>query len=66
MRKIPIILFGREYWSEVIDFPFLADEGTIADRDLELFQYAETAQEAWGMARDFHRELQTDSGPDLP
>ena len=31
MQAIPIILFGREYWSRVIDFQFLADEGTIDD-----------------------------------
>ena len=29
MQKIPIIMVGRQYWSRVIDFQFLADEGTI-------------------------------------
>ena len=36
MQEIPIILFGREYWDKVVDFQFLADEGTISDKDLEL------------------------------
>ena len=36
MQAIPIILFGREYWRQVIDFQFLADQGTIADEDLDL------------------------------
>jgi uncharacterized protein (TIGR00730 family) len=49
MQAIPIILFGREYWQRVIDFQFLADEGTIADEDLELLDYAETAEEAWAI-----------------
>ena len=49
MQAIPIVLFGREYWQRVIDFHFLAEEGTIADRDLELVDFAETAAEAWAI-----------------
>ena len=49
MQAIPIILFGREYWQRVIDFQFLADEGTVADEDLDLLDFAETAAEAWAV-----------------
>lgn len=56
MQHIPIILFGREFWEKAIDFQFLADEGTINDEDLDLFGYAETAEEAWEMIRQFHRK----------
>ena len=35
------------FWQRVIDFQFLADQGTIADADLELVDFAETAAEAW-------------------
>jgi hypothetical protein len=55
-RVMPVILFGREFWEGALDFRFLAAEGVIADRDLELFQYAETAQEAWDKIRRFHAE----------
>ncbi len=54
MQPIPIIIFGREYWERVIDFQYLADEGVIDDADLELFEYAETAQEAWDRICRFH------------
>jgi len=54
MQDIPIIIFGREYWERVIDFQYLADEGTIDDEDLDLFRYAETVEEAWEMIRQFH------------
>ena len=54
MQNIPIIIFGREYWERVIDFRYLADEGTIDDRDLDLFRYAETAEQAWEMIAKFH------------
>jgi predicted Rossmann-fold nucleotide-binding protein len=55
MQKIPIVLFNRAYWDHVIDFHFLADEGTIHDSDLDLFSYAETPQEAWETILKFHR-----------
>ena len=45
--KIPIILFGREYWDKIINFEYLADHGLIADEDLNLFKYAYSASEAW-------------------
>jgi uncharacterized protein (TIGR00730 family) len=54
LQKIPIILFGRAYWSKAIDFQFLADEGVIADADLDLLSYAESAQEAWDAIVAFH------------
>jgi uncharacterized protein (TIGR00730 family) len=54
MQQIPIIMFGREYWDQVIDFEFLADEGVIADEHLGFIQYAETAQQAWDLIRRFH------------
>jgi len=46
-NAIPIILFGREYWSKAINFQLLADSGLIADDHLKLFQYADTPSEAW-------------------
>ena len=45
--KIPIILFGREYWDKIINFEYLADHGLIADEHLNLFKYADSASEAW-------------------
>jgi hypothetical protein len=54
MQDIPIILFGRAYWERVIDFQFLADEGTISDAHLQLFCYADTPLEAWSQILSFH------------
>jgi uncharacterized protein (TIGR00730 family) len=58
MQPVPIILFGRDYWSKVIDFQFLADSGVIADEHLDLFTYAETPEEAWQQILDFHAAKQ--------
>ena len=55
MQHIPIILIGRDYWRRAINFDFLADEGVILDEDLRLFEFAETAEEAWKIIREFHK-----------
>jgi len=49
--QIPIILFGRDYWSKVINFQFLSDHGLISDEHMSLFQYADSASEAWDIIR---------------
>jgi uncharacterized protein (TIGR00730 family) len=54
MQPVPIILYGKAYWSKVIDFEFLADAGVISDHHLELFTYAETPAEAWQQILDYH------------
>jgi uncharacterized protein (TIGR00730 family) len=55
-KRIPIILFGKDYWTQLINFDFLVAEGTIDPGDLEFFRYADTAEEAWRMIREFNQE----------
>src|SRR5262245_41237591 len=61
MQPIPVILYNREYWDQVIDFQFLADEGVIRDEHLSLLHYVETPREAWGIIRDFYRLPEQDA-----
>ena len=55
LQAIPIILYGRKYWSSIINFQQLADEGVIADEHLDLISYAEQPEEAWQIICDFHK-----------
>jgi uncharacterized protein (TIGR00730 family) len=55
MQHIPVIIVGKDYWNRVIDFQFLADEGVITDEDLKLFEFVDTAEDAWRIIREFHR-----------
>jgi uncharacterized protein (TIGR00730 family) len=55
MQPIPVILYCREFWSNVINLQYLADEGTIRDEHLSLVRYAETPTEAWEIIREFYR-----------
>jgi uncharacterized protein (TIGR00730 family) len=47
VRAIPVILFGKAYWEQLINFDFLVAEGAISTSDRKLIQYAETAEQAW-------------------
>jgi uncharacterized protein (TIGR00730 family) len=45
--SIPIVLFGKDYWTRVINFEAFAAEGMVSASDLELFDFADTAEDAW-------------------
>ena len=47
IEPIPVLLFGRDFWERVIDFDVLVEEGTISAKDVDLFSFVETADEAW-------------------
>lgn len=56
VRPLPLLLFGREFWSKVVDFQALADEGVISPADLDLFHWCEDAEEAWEFVQRFYEE----------
>ena len=47
MRSIPVVLYDRTYWQKVIDFDALARMDMVAADHARLFEYADTAEEAW-------------------
>jgi len=49
VQPIPVLLFGQSYWERVINFQALVEEGTISAKDLELFSYVESAEDAWAL-----------------
>ncbi len=59
VRKRPILLFDRAFWTSLINFDHLVQTGMIAAKDLELFHFVETADEAWAILQ---RELGLDNG----
>jgi uncharacterized protein (TIGR00730 family) len=58
-RRRPILLFGREFWTRLVNFELLVDTGMISPDDLKLFRFVETAEEAWSV-------LEAEYGFDLP
>jgi len=47
MSAIPIVLFDRDFWTGVVNLDVFVEAGTISAGDVDLFHYAETAEEAW-------------------
>src|SRR3954447_9980602 len=56
VRPLPILLFGRDFWSRMVNFEGLADEGVIAREDLDLIHWVEEADEAWDYVQRFYDE----------
>jgi uncharacterized protein (TIGR00730 family) len=56
MARIPLLLFGVEFWRRVINLEALAEFGTISPEDVSLMQSVDTAQEAFKVIQDFYRE----------
>jgi uncharacterized protein (TIGR00730 family) len=45
-RPIPVILYGSDYWNEVLNFKALVRHGVISTEDLKLFEFADSPQAA--------------------
>lgn len=53
IKPLPVLLFGQEYWQNVINFELLLNERMIANQDLALFNYVESVDEAWQIIQQF-------------
>jgi hypothetical protein len=51
-KKIGVVLYGREYWEEVLDLKPMSEWGAIAEKDLELLHYTDTPADAFQYLRD--------------
>ncbi|MCV3766955.1 LOG family protein [Rhizobium sp. TRM95796] len=56
MAKVPLILFGEQFWRRVVDFDALAEFGTIAPEDVELISFVNTAEEACAIIKRFYEK----------
>jgi predicted Rossmann-fold nucleotide-binding protein len=69
-RKIVMLLYGSDYWREVVDFDALVRHGTISPEDLELFTFGDDPATALRLLQaglegpaDDHREPAPDATP---
>ena len=65
-RPRPILLFGRDFWSRLIDFDLLIDTGMISPEDVKLFRYVETAEEGWAALKGAYGFEGADEAPANP
>ncbi len=48
MRKhLPVVLFGKKYWDEVVNFEALISYGSISPEDLSLFYQTDSVDDAY-------------------
>ena len=48
-ENVMVVLVGRDFWERLINWQWLVENGLVSQQDLQLFHYAETAQEAWDL-----------------
>jgi uncharacterized protein (TIGR00730 family) len=60
MRRVPVLLFGAEFWGKVLNFEALAEAGTISPGDLDLFTVVDNAKEGWNVVRQFYNLPEVD------
>lgn len=62
MEKVPVLLFGKDFWNKVINLEALAEAGTIAPTDPDLFSVVDDAEEGWAIVRKFYDLPETVEG----
>jgi len=63
-RPLPIVLHGKDFWDEVINFDALVRWGTIGEADLSLFRVTRTPEEAFEYLRtELERNFAVGNGP---
>jgi len=50
-KQIGVILYGRDYWDQVLHLDPMAEWGAIAEKDLELLHFADTPTDAFEQLR---------------
>jgi len=51
-KKITVVIYGSKYWKDLINFQMLADKGAISPKDLDLFEFADTPEEAFAILKE--------------
>lgn len=54
-RHIPIVLVGKDYWNNVINFKLMANMGYISKEDLNIFSYADTAMQTFEIIKNYYK-----------
>ena len=50
-KKITVVVYGADYWKKVFNLESLVGAGAISPKDLELFQFADTPEQAFELLR---------------
>ena len=56
---VSVVLIGRAFWEDLIQWDKFVEFGLISPEDLSLFHFAETAAEAWQIISREHQKGNT-------
>lgn len=46
-NTVPVILYDKNFWTRLINFELLVEEGLIKAEDMQLIQFVDTPEQAW-------------------
>jgi len=55
-KKMPVVLYGEQYWKTALNFDFMVENLVIDEKDLKLFYFVNSPQEAFELLREKLRE----------
>ncbi|GAB4365250.1 MAG: LOG family protein [Calditrichia bacterium] len=56
-KKMPVVLYGREYWNNVVNFQYMVDNLVIDESDLKLFKIVDDPREAFEYLSSYLAEV---------
>jgi uncharacterized protein (TIGR00730 family) len=59
-KNITVVLYGSAYWKGALNLDFLVEKGAISVKDMDLFQFADTPEEAFALLTDGLTRLHLD------
>jgi uncharacterized protein (TIGR00730 family) len=62
-KKIIVVIYGREYWNQIMNFQAFVDAGTVSQNDLNLFKFVDTPEDAFTFLRDGLTEFHLGGAP---
>lgn len=54
MDRIPLLMFGKDFWGRALDLKVLEEQGTVSPGDTDLVTFVDTAEEGWNVIRQFY------------
>jgi hypothetical protein len=63
-KRLPIVLYGKEFWEKVVNWDYLVDIGTISPEDLNLFYISNDIDDTFKYVTSFITENQL-KGPNF-
>jgi len=46
-KRLPIVLYGSDFWNSVVNWDYLVDCGTISEEDLNLFHISDSVEDTY-------------------